>query len=130
MLPTINNPAVLKLEGDAAANIQTLATPLGGVAMNADHPAVITLEQVQQCGLEGPSGLTPVPAELGKDRIAALAVATDGASPRRVPRGVVVEELSERLHVGRVEGLVTASHGLCVSLCLVHDVVVLLVRDR
>ena len=42
-------------------------------------------------------------------------VASERASPRRVPRGALVEELGERLHVGRVEGLVTASHGLAFS---------------
>jgi len=64
VFPTVNT-SVLELENDAAANIQALATPLGGVVMNADHPPVITLEHVQQCGLEGPSRLTPIPAELG-----------------------------------------------------------------
>jgi hypothetical protein len=53
VFPTINNPAVLELKDDAAADIQALATPLRGVAMNADHPAVITLEHLQQGGLEG-----------------------------------------------------------------------------
>src|SRR5712671_5805402 len=38
-----------------------------------------------------------------------------GASPRRVPRGALVQELGERLHVGRVEGLV--------ALCGANEVV-------
>ena len=42
VLPTVNNPAVLELEDDAAANIQVLAVPLRAVVMNADHAAVIT----------------------------------------------------------------------------------------
>lgn len=46
VFPTVNNPAVLELKDDAAANIQPLAVPLRGVAMNADHPAVITLEHL------------------------------------------------------------------------------------
>jgi hypothetical protein len=59
VFPTVNNPAVLELEDDAAANIQLLAAPLRAVVMNADHAAVVTLEQVLQCGLEGPSRLPP-----------------------------------------------------------------------
>jgi hypothetical protein len=46
VFPGVNNPAILELEDDAAANIQALALPLRGVVMNADHPAVITLENV------------------------------------------------------------------------------------
>ena len=59
MLPTVNNPAVLELEDEAAGNIQVLAAPLRAVVMNADHAAIITLEQVLQCGLEGPSRSPP-----------------------------------------------------------------------
>src|SRR3990172_6896288 len=103
VLPTVDNPAVLELEDDAAANIQAIAAPLCAVVMNADHAAVITLEQVLQCGLEGPSRLLPQPAEVGEGRVAALVVASERASPWRVPRGALVEGLGERLHVGRVE---------------------------
>lgn len=125
MFPTVNNPAVLEFEGDATANIEVLAAPLRGVVMNADHPTVITREHVQQSGLEGPSRLTPIPTELGKDRFASPVVAGDGASPRRVSRGALVEELRERLHVGLVEGLVTTSYGLGVFFCFVHGQVLL-----
>jgi len=69
VLPTVNNPAVLELEDDAAANIQVLAVPLRAVVMNADHAAVVTLEQVPQCGLEGPSRLPHQAAEVGKGRL-------------------------------------------------------------
>jgi len=68
VFPPVNNPAVLELEDDAAANIQALAVPLRGVVMNADHAAVITLQHLKQSGLEGPSRLTPIPAESGEDR--------------------------------------------------------------
>ena len=34
MLPTVNNPAVLELEDDAAVNIQMLAVPLRAVVMD------------------------------------------------------------------------------------------------
>src|SRR5439155_8602610 len=57
VLPTVNNPAVLELEDDAAVNIQMLAVPLRAVVMNTDHAAVVTLEQVPQRGLEGPARL-------------------------------------------------------------------------
>ena len=46
MLPTVNNPAVLELEDDAAANIQVLAVPLRAVVMNADHAAVVGLQRL------------------------------------------------------------------------------------
>ena len=46
VFPTVDNPALLELEDDAAANVQVLAIPLRAVVMNADHPAVITPEQV------------------------------------------------------------------------------------
>ncbi len=55
-----------------------------------------------QLGPEGPFRALPIPAELGKDRLAALAVAGEGASPRRVPRGALGQELGEAhkdLHV-------------------------------
>ncbi len=58
--------------------------------MNANHAAVTICKNVLQCSLEASSGLPYVPTELGKDRLAALVVASNGASPRRVPRGVLV----------------------------------------
>ena len=109
MLATVHNPAVLELEDDAAVNIQALAVSHPTVVMNADHAAVIICKDVPQFGLEGAFRLLPIPGELGKDRVSAHVVASDGASPRRVPRGVLVEELSKCLHVGRVEGMVTAA---------------------
>jgi hypothetical protein len=70
VLPTVGNPAVLDLEDDAAANVQVLAVPLSAVVINANHAAVITRKQVLQRGLERASRLSPVPAELGKGRLA------------------------------------------------------------
>ena len=81
MLPTVRNPAVLELEDDAAVNIQLLAVSLRSVVMNADHAAVIICKHVMQCGLEGPSRLPHQPAEVGKGRLAAVVVASEGASP-------------------------------------------------
>jgi hypothetical protein len=112
MLPTVSNPAVLELEDDAAENIEALAVPLPRVALNADHAAVLAFKHVQKIGPEGSTRLPAIPAEQGKDRLAALVVAGDGTAPGRVPRGALVEKLSERLHVGRVEGLVTATDKL------------------
>ena len=91
MLPAVNNPAVLELEDNAAANIQALAASLRRVLMNADHAPVIICKHVQQFGLECASRLLPKAAEVGKDRIAALVVASEDASAWRVPRGVLVE---------------------------------------
>jgi hypothetical protein len=70
VLPTVGNPAVLDLEDDPAANVQVLAVPLSAVVTNANHAAVITRKQVLQRGLERASRLSPVPAELGKGRLA------------------------------------------------------------
>src|SRR3990172_12560357 len=85
VLPTASNPAVLELEEDTAVCIQALAFSFRAVVMNADHAPVIICKHVPQFGLKGASRLLPIPAELGKDRLAALAVASYGASPRRVP---------------------------------------------
>ena len=52
-----------------------LAVSLRAVVMNANHAAVIIGEHVLRFGLEGPSRLSPISAELGKGRLAALAVA-------------------------------------------------------
>src|SRR3990172_1316917 len=112
VLPTASTPAVLELEDDAAVGIQALAYSLPAVVMKADHAPAIICKHVPQFGLEGASRLLPQPAEVGKDRLAALVVASERAPPRRVPRGALVEDLGERLHVGRVEGLVTAADDL------------------
>jgi hypothetical protein len=84
VLATVGDPAVPDLDHNAAANVQVLAVPLSAVVMNADHAAVIALEQVLQCGLKGPSRPTHVSAELRKGRLPAAVVASEGASPRRV----------------------------------------------
>jgi hypothetical protein len=60
--------------------------------------------------LKVPSCATYIPAELGEGRIAAFLIADEGTSPRRVPRGVLIDEYGERSHVCRVERLVTASN--------------------
>ena len=109
VLPTVDAPAVLELEDDAAVNIQALAGSRPAVVMHGDHAALVICEHVPQLGPEGSVRSLPIAAELGKDCLAALVVAGEGASPRRVPRGALVEGLSERLHVGGVEGLVRAS---------------------
>jgi len=49
-------------------------------------------------------------------------VSCNGASPGGVPRGLLVEELSERLHVGGVEGRVTAPDDFRVVVCSAHYV--------
>jgi len=125
MLPSVNNQTVLEQEDDAAIHLQALPVPLGAVVMNAHHHAVIRLEHMQQFCLESPARQAPIPAELGEDRLPSLRVAGDGALARCVPRGVLVEEGRECLHVSRVEGRIAAPYGFCICLCLVHVVVLL-----
>jgi hypothetical protein len=50
---------------------------------HADHPTIITYQHALQCGLEGPTCLSRIPAELGNGRLAALVIAGEGASSRR-----------------------------------------------
>ncbi len=53
MLPTVDDLAVLEFEDDAIADVQALAVSLRGTALEADHAAVITCEQLLQLGLDG-----------------------------------------------------------------------------
>src|SRR6266567_2968590 len=57
------------------------------IVMYGDHAALVSCKHVPQFGPEGRSRILPIPAELGKDRLAALAVTSEDASARRVPRG-------------------------------------------
>ena len=91
MLPTINHPAVLELEGQADANIQAPAIALRAVVMNADHAAIITLGQTLQRGPEGPTRLPSEPTEVGDHRLAANVVASKRAPPWHMPRGALVK---------------------------------------
>ncbi len=45
--------------------------------MNADHAAIIVCKHVSQLGLERASRLPSIAAELGKDCLTAIAVASD-----------------------------------------------------
>ena len=126
MFPSVNNQTALELEDDAAINLQALPVPFGAVVMNTHHHAVIILEHMQQLRLESPARQTPIPAELGEDRLASLVVAGDGALTRRMPRGMLVKQSRECFHVSRVEGRITAPNDFCILFCLVHIIVVLL----
>jgi hypothetical protein len=79
---TASAPELELLEDDAGVNIEALTVSLSAVVMHADHAAVVIFNHVSQFGVEGPSRLAPLPAELGKGRLAPLVVASDGASPR------------------------------------------------
>jgi len=125
MLSTGDYLAVLELENDAAARIQVLAAPFRAIVMHADHAAALTLEHILQGGLEGPPRISPIAAKLGKGRLATHMVAGNGASPGRVPRGVLVKKLGERLHVARVESRVAASYDFSVLSFYAHEVVLL-----
>ncbi len=70
------------------------------VAVQADHPAVVAREHLLQLGLEGAARVAAVAAELPEDGVATLVVAGDRAAARCVPRGVLVQDLGERRHVG------------------------------
>jgi len=125
VLPAAKKLAVIEFEDEAAVNFKLLAIALRGVVMNTGEAAVVTNSHGLQHHLEGPSCATPIPAELGTGRITALVVAGDGASPRRMPGGVLVEKVGERLEVALIEGLVTASHGFGVFFCSVNGVALL-----
>src|SRR5256885_17023381 len=85
VLPTVDDLAVVELEDDAVAHVKALAVSLRGAAMEADHPAVITCEQLLQFGLEGARCLLPQLAEVGESRVAALVVVGHRTPPRQVP---------------------------------------------
>jgi hypothetical protein len=119
VLPTVGNPAVLELKDKAAIDIQSFAVSHATVVVDADHATFIIRKHVAEFGLEGASSLPAVATELRKDLLAAHPIAGDGTSSRRMPGGILVEELREGLHVGGVEGLVTAADNLSV---LVHGV--------
>ena len=107
MLPTGRTPAVFDIEDDAA--IQALAGSRPAVVMHGNHSALVICKHVTQFGPEGSVRILPIPAELGEDRLAALAVASEDASARRVPGGVL-EDLGEGLDVGLVEGRNSGGH--------------------
>src|SRR5207245_9421131 len=68
-------------------------------------------------GRDGALLLLPQLGREGKGRLAAPVVGSEAAPPRRVPDGGLVEEFGERVHVGRVEGLVGAPHDRRVLIC-------------
>ena len=70
VLPTGRDPAVLKLEDDAAVNVQALTVSRPAVVMNPDHATFIICEHVLQFGLEGPFRLPAIPGELVKHLVA------------------------------------------------------------
>jgi hypothetical protein len=121
MFLTVKNATVFELEDKAAVNIQLLAVSRRTVVVDSDHATVGVRKDTLQCGLERSSCLASIPAKLGEDRIAAVVVAGKGTSPRRVPRCILVEQLGECFHIGRVESSVSALHGLGVSFCFAHD---------
>ena len=77
MLSADHDPTVLKLEDDAAENVELPSRALGTVVMDADDAAILAFEHVQQVCPEGPAGLSAITAEMAADRIAALAAAGD-----------------------------------------------------
>src|SRR5204863_8041069 len=50
-------------------------------------------------------------------RVAALVIVGHRTPPRQVPPSALVEELDERIHVGRVESVVSALHDRHVFIC-------------
>jgi hypothetical protein len=65
VLPTVSNPAVLELKGDAVANIQVLAVSLRAAALDADHAAVIICRSCGSAALRGLAAIRPVPTAQG-----------------------------------------------------------------
>src|SRR4051812_5388812 len=110
MLPTVNDAAVLELEDDAVVNVQVLAVSVRGAALNADHTRVANCSHVLQLCPKGPSSLLRELTEVRQGCPGTLVVAGHRAPARQVPHSLV-HELSERVHVARVERVVSASHG-------------------
>src|SRR5207253_11361992 len=106
VLHALSYSAVLELEAQTQGNIQLLAVSLRAAAVDTHHTVSIC-KQVLQLGPEGAPRLLSQPADVGEGRFAALVVAGERAPPRHAPHGSLVEEFGERLHVSRVEGLVT-----------------------
>ena len=90
MLPTVDDPAVLELEDEAAVDIQVLAVSFSAVAMKGEDVAIIVCSQVPQLGPKGPSGLASQLTEVGKRGVTTFMVASQRAAPRRVPRQALV----------------------------------------
>src|SRR5207249_1150916 len=67
VLPAVDEPAVPDLEDDAAVDIKALAGSRSAVVVDGDDAALVVCEHVPQLGTE--------------------------ASPRRAPRGALVEDL-------------------------------------
>ena len=106
MLPAVGYPAILELEDDAAVNIQVLAVSLPAVVMNAmtqPSPSLAkccnSARMVLRFAL--PTGRSRQTWRHG------LYGRRPTSCARRVPRRALLEELGERVHVARVEGLVT-----------------------
>src|SRR5438105_13894939 len=75
VLPTVSHLAVLELEDDAVGDIEMLAVPVRGAALDADHAVITICSHVLQLGPEGPSSLLRQLAEVRQGRAAALVVA-------------------------------------------------------
>src|SRR4051794_32792114 len=110
VLPAVSHPAILQLEDDAVGNIEVLAVSGRGAALHADHAVVAIRGQVLQLSPEGPSSLLRQLAEVRQGRPATLVVPGHRAPARQVPHSLV-HELSERVHIARVERVVSATHG-------------------
>ena len=91
MFSADHDPTILKLENDAAENVELSSRTLGAVVMDADDAAILAFEHVQQVRPKGPAGLSAIAAELGAHCVAPLATTGDRAKPRGVPRGMLVE---------------------------------------
>ena len=72
MLAADHDKTVLKLEDNAAEDVELPVGALGAVVMDADDTTILAFEHVQQIYPEGPAGVSTVAAELVADRVAAL----------------------------------------------------------
>ena len=85
MFSADHDPTILKLEDDAAENVELPSRTLGAVVMDADDAAILAFEHVQQVRPKGPGGFPAIAVELGAHSVAPLATASDWTKPRGVP---------------------------------------------
>src|SRR5436190_16250216 len=116
VLPAVSHLAILELEDDAVGNVEVLAVSVRGAALHTDHAVLAIRRQVLQLSPEGPSSLLGQLAEVRQGRPATLVVPGHRAPARQVPHSLV-HELGERVHIARVERVVSATHGRYVLLC-------------
>jgi len=103
--PSTRRPSI-DLEDDAAVDVQLIAAPFGALwCRPITRPSAVATTSCS-AALKRAAGSRHRTGQTDEDGVAADVVARGRASGR-VPGGVLVEDLGQRRHVGRVEGLVS-----------------------